>query len=188
MQPVPEIKQAPRVQQQHDRHADGQNARHLKRYRHPAVHPFLQFRVITLHLRRQGDGFRDPAGQQPGHKRRDADNRQAFKRRPHHKFQAVSRVEQREEAQHNKVRACQPVPHQREGADKQAEEREGTVGQMQQTLGDRPFIVKDKVQRPDGYTEHNQHVRQRAKLHVDLVGDNRHGNQQAVSYQPAEHA
>lgn len=86
-------------------------------------------------MRGEGDGFRDPARQQARDKRRDADNRRAFERRPHHKFQAVARIKQREEAQHNKVRACQPVPDQREGANKQAEEGEGAVGQMQQTLG-----------------------------------------------------
>ena len=59
---------------------------------------------------------------------------------------------------------------------------------MQQALSDGLFIVEDKVQRPDGNTEHDNDVRQRAKLHVHLVGDDRHGNQQTVANQPAEHA
>lgn len=59
----------------------------------------------------------------------------AFERRSHHKLQAIARVEQREEAQHDEVSACQPVPHQGERADKEAKEREGTIGQIQQALG-----------------------------------------------------
>ena len=188
MQPVPEIKQAPRIQKQHNRHADGENARHFERYRHPAVYPLLQFRVITLHLRRQGDGFRDPARQQPRHKGRNANNGQAFERRPHHKFQAIARVKQRKEAQYDEVSACKPVPHQGERANKEAKEGEGAIGQIQQALGNGFFIVEDKVQRPDGNADHDQHVCQRAKLDVHLVGDDRHGNQQAVANQPAEHA
>jgi hypothetical protein len=59
---------------------------------------------------------------------------------------------------------------------------------MQQALGDGLFIVEDKVQRPDGNAEHDHDVCQRAKLDVHLVGDDRHGNQQAVANQAAEHA
>ena len=69
---------------------------------------------------RQGDGFRYPAGKHTGDKRRDANNRQTAHGRAHHKLQAIARVEQREEKQHDKVSAGQPVPHQRKGADKQA--------------------------------------------------------------------
>ena len=50
------------------------------------------------------------------------------------------------------------------------------------------FIVEDEVQRPDGNAQHDQHVRQRAELHVNPVGNNRHGNQQAITNQPAQHA
>ena len=63
MQPVPEIKQSPRIQQQHNCHADRQNTRHLQRHRCPAIYPFLQLGVITLNLRRQGDRLRQPAGE-----------------------------------------------------------------------------------------------------------------------------
>ena len=188
MQPVPEIKQPPRVQQQHNCHADRQNTRHLQGYGHPAIHPLLQFRVVTLNLRRQGDRFRQPAGKQARDKGRNADNRQAFERRPHHKFQAIARIEQGEETEHNKIGAGQPVPHQRKGANKEAEKGEGAIGQVQQAVGDRFFIVEDEVQRPDGNAQHDQHVRQRPELHVNLVGNNRHGNQQAITDQPAQHA
>ena len=66
----------------------------------------------------------------------------AFKRGTHHKFQAVAGIEQREEAQHNEVSAGQPVPHQGKSANKEAKERKGTVGQMQQALGDRLLLRK----------------------------------------------
>ena len=59
---------------------------------------------------------------------------------------------------------------------------------MQQALGNGLFVMEDKVQRPDGNADHNQHIRQGAKLHVDLVGDDRHGNQQTVTNQSTEHA
>ncbi len=52
----------------------------------------------------------------------------AFERRPHHKFQAIARVEQGEETEHNKIGAGQPVPHQRKGANKEAEKGEGAIG------------------------------------------------------------
>ena len=48
--------------------------------------------------------------------------------------------------------------------------------------------MEDEVQRPDGNAQHDQHVRQRPELHVNLVGNNRHGNQQAITDQPAQHA
>ena len=80
------------------------------------------------------------------------------------------------------------MPHQRKGANKEAEKGEGAIGQVKQTVGDRFFIVEDEVQRPDGNTEHDQHVRQGPELHVNLVGNNRDGDQQAIADQPAQHA
>lgn len=48
--------------------------------------------------------------------------------------------------------------------------------------------MEDEVERPDGNADHNQHIRQRTRLDVHLVGDDWHGNQQTITNQPAEHA
>ena len=120
----PEVKQAPRAQQQHDGHADGQNARRLQRGGHPAI--YAAFAVQGSCADVAGDRvmvFGYPARQDARHQRRAADNRQALQGGAHHEFQAVARVEQGEETKHHKVGAGQPVPDQREGADKQAKER-----------------------------------------------------------------
>ncbi len=68
--------------------------------------------------------------------------------------------------QHNKVGAGQPVPDQRKRANKQAEKGQRVIGQRGEIVLDRLFIVENQIQRPDGDTQHNHHVRQRAKLHV----------------------
>ena len=188
MHPLPKIEQAPRAEQQHDRHADRQDTRGFQRRRDPAVQPFLQFGVVALGFRRQGDGFRNPARQNTGDQRGGADNGQAAQRRAHHKFQAVAGVEQGEEKQHDKIGAGQPVPDQRKGADKQAKEGQRAVGEMDESLGNQFLIVKYQIQRPERNAQHNHHVGQRAKLYVDLVGDNRHRDDEPVANQAAQRA
>ena len=185
LQPVPEIEQSPCAQQQHYRHADGQNTRRFQRRRKPAIQPFLQLRIVTLSMWRESDGFCQPAGKHTGNKCCDTNNRQAAHRCTHHKFQAVARIEQRKEKQHDKIGACQPVPHQRKGADKQAEKGQRMLRKVEQMLGNLFFITKDQVQRPDGHAQHNDDVRQRTYLYIHLIRDNRHGHNQAITYQTA---
>ncbi len=67
---------------------------------------------------------------------------------PHHKFQAAARIEQRKEKQHDKYGACQPVPHQRKGADKQAEKGQRMLREVEQMLGNLFFITKISNARP----------------------------------------
>ena len=80
------------------------------------------------------------------------------------------------------------MPDKRKGADKQTEEGQRAVRQVQQPLGNPRFITEDQIQRPEGDTQHNDHIRQRADLNVDLIGDNRHRDDQAVANQAAQRA
>ncbi|MNV21875.1 hypothetical protein D3C71_1128240 [compost metagenome] len=80
------------------------------------------------------------------------------------------------------------MPYQREGTDEQAKERQRTVRQMQQTVGNSLFIAENQIQRPDGYAKHNQHVGKRAHLHIHLIGNYGHRDQQAITNQTAQNA
>ncbi|MNC18327.1 hypothetical protein D3C75_662240 [compost metagenome] len=77
------------------------------------------------------------------------------------------------------------MPDQREGANKQAEKRHRAVSQLNQALLDMAFIGEYQIQRPKHDAQHNQNIGYRADLHVDLVGDNRHRDQNAVANQAA---
>ena len=57
---------------------------------------------------------------------------------------------------------------------------------MGKVVLDNAFIAKDQIQRPDGNTEHDGHVSQRAYLHIHLIGDNRHGDKQTVADEAAQ--
>ncbi|SRN39298.1 Uncharacterised protein [Shigella flexneri] len=77
------------------------------------------------------------------------------------------------------------MPHQRKGADKQAEKSQRMLRKVEQMLGNLFFISEDQVQRPDGHAQHNDDVRQRTYLYIHLIRDNRHGHNQAIANQAA---
>ncbi len=81
------------------------------------------------------------------------------------------------------------MPDQRKRADKQREERQGTVCKIQQLALNIATVVENQIQRPDGNQPHHNHVNQRGHLNVDLIGDNWHHDQQTIanhSAQPAQ--
>ncbi len=77
MHPLPEIEQPPCAEQQHNRHADRQMRAAFSDAEIQPLSRFLQFRIVTLGFRRQGDGFRNPARQNTGDQRGGADDGQA---------------------------------------------------------------------------------------------------------------
>lgn len=77
------------------------------------------------------------------------------------------------------------MPHQRKGADKQAEKGQRMLRKVEQMLGDLFFITKNQVQRPDGHAQHNDDVRQRTYLYIHLIRDNRHSHNQTIANQAA---
>ncbi len=96
-EPVPEIEQVPCVKQQQQRGEHRDDARQLQQRLHPVVDALLQRRIVAAQVGRQRNGFAYPARQDAGDEGGDADNRQRAHRGRHHKSQAVSGIENREQ-------------------------------------------------------------------------------------------
>ncbi len=135
---------------------------------------------------REGDGFCQPAGKHTGNKCCDTNNRQAALRCTHHKFQAVARIEQSKEKNSiDKIGACQPVPHQRKGADKQAEKGQRMLRKVEQMLGNSLFLLR-KIRYNAQMVTHSIMMTFAARqFDIHLIRDNRHGHNQAITYQTA---
>nr|MBA2815068.1 Ribosomal RNA large subunit methyltransferase F [Candidatus Pantoea persica] len=126
-----EIEQVPGVEQ-HQRGEHGDHACQLENRLDPVVDPLLQRGIVAAQIGRQRNGFADPARQDAGDEGGDTDNRQHAHRGGHHKFQAVAGIEYRQQKQGDEVGAGQPVPHQREGANKEGEEGHAAIGERLQ--------------------------------------------------------
>ncbi|MPN00209.1 hypothetical protein SDC9_147403 [bioreactor metagenome] len=97
---------------------------------------------------RKGNSFGYPAGKHAGNKGGNSNDYQAAQRSAHHEFQAVARIKQRKEKQHNEIGAGQPMPYQRKSTNKQTEKSEGSFRQIQQMLRYLFLVSENQVQRP----------------------------------------
>ena len=59
---------------------------------------------------------------------------------------------------------------------------------MDKPLSDGAFVVENQIQRPHRNAQHYDDVGQRANLHVNLIGDNRHRYDQPVTNQATQGA